>query len=165
MQVSDLLTPTWVHAITIAIYIGLTLWVAFRFRNPISWGLLWLATNIAVVDVVSLISSDSNSILIPSLLYLGVAVLWLGLERLFPVPQSAYARTSFVVQALWMTVAVYVYNIFAPNNTDDLALSGAIILTGLTLGWLFPTQKDVWEGLSALVLIGIGMSQALVESD
>jgi hypothetical protein len=136
-EVSDLLTPTWIHGVTIAAYIGLTLWLAFRFRNPIVWGILWLVANVAVIDVLSLIPSESNSILIPSLLYLAVAGLWLLLERLLPAPQSTYARVSFAVQALWMTLATYMYATLAPNTIEAMSLSGALVLTGLTIGWLW----------------------------
>lgn len=155
-EVSDLLTPTWVHGITIAAYIGLTLWLAFRFRNPIVWGILWLVTNAAVMDVLSLIPSESDSILIPGLLYLVVAALWLVLERLLPAPQSVYSRLSFAVQSLWMTYAVYVFNTIASRDVEAEVLTGTLVLIGLTAGWLWLTVRTRLEvAVGASILQGV----------
>lgn len=145
-------TPLWVYGVTIAVYISLTLWAAYRFRNPLVWTVLWLVTNAAVIDTLSLIPSDSNSILIPTLLYLAVAGLWLLLERVLPAPQSRYARFSFVVQAAWMTLAALFFQIVVRNLEESEIVGAAIALTGLTLGWIWVAYRT---RLSATVGVAI----------
>lgn len=166
-------TPTWVHGVTIAAYIGVTLHAAYRYRNPLVWGLVWLVVNGAVPDILSLIPSDSNSILIPALLYLGVAVVWLLLEQLLPDPQRTYARVSFVAQSVWMTLIAYGLALVNDGSVGDFPLAGALVLTGLTLGWIWLTHRirlslsvgaTILQGALAIpfVLLAVGAPELLL---
>jgi hypothetical protein len=134
-------SPTWAHGATIAAYVGITVWAAYRYRNPVVWAFMWLVANGAVSDILSLVPSDSDSILIPALLYLAVAGLWLLLDYLLPAPEDRYARISYVGQALWMTVVAYALGLGRADFVADIPLAGAIALIGLTLGWLWLTVR------------------------
>lgn len=139
----------WVQALAMVGYVGLPLVAAFRYRNFLMWSGVWVALNLAVLDVLSLFPYQPQ-ILIPILLYVAVAGLWLLVEfRPSFTTLRTYARIFFVAQAFCITAAlVFLMVMVAYLPYQDVALASAWGLSLLTLGWGWLTKRTQNEGMA-----------------
>lgn len=110
--------------------------LAARYRTIIPLWPALVLLHLAVLGLLSLVSSETPSALLPTLIWVALAALWLGGDYRPPVAWSQrFWAAAFVIEALWLSF-------FALAERPTAALAG-VLLTG---GWLWLARRKQAEG-------------------